>query len=136
MLLLVIAAALVVIAVALLPQAVTVVVSALTSPLGALVAIGLIVVVVAVGVAIAVGEAWSRLPGRAQRVLRASLGLVLAVVCFFYAVLLFLVPFTAWDRQEDLWPKVLVGLFVWGMGAAFAYGGWRSVLSLVLGRGR
>lgn len=42
----------------------------------------------------------------------------------------------AWERHDDFWVKVFVGLFVWGTGAACAYGGWYSVKNLVLGRKR
>jgi drug/metabolite transporter (DMT)-like permease len=68
---------------------------------------------------------------------RVTLGVVLTVVCSFYAALMFIVPFRTWERHDDFWVKVLVGLFVWGTGAAaFAYGGWYSVTSIVLGRKR
>jgi hypothetical protein len=134
MLLLVIAVALLIIAVGLLPPALAAF-SAAGPWLWVPCAFGIGALAVAGG-AIAANEAWDTLARRVQWTVRVTLGVVLTVVCLFYAALMFIVPFRAWERHDDFWVKVLVGLFVWGTGAACAYGSWYSVKSLVLGRKR
>jgi hypothetical protein len=134
MLILVIAVAVLIIAVALLPQALAAF-SASGPWLWVPVAFGIGMIAVAGG-AIAANEPWDTLAGRFRWTVRVTLGVVLTVVCFFYAALMFIVPIRPWERHDNFWVTVLVGLFVWGMGAAFAYGGWHSVKSLVLGRER
>lgn len=134
MLLLVLAVAVLIIAVALLPQALAAF-SAAGPWLWVPVAFGIGALAVAGG-AIAANEAWDTLAGRFRWTVRVTLGVVLTVICFFYAALMFIVPIRAWERHDDFWVKVLVGLLVWGTGAAFAYGGWYSAKSLVLGRKR
>jgi hypothetical protein len=134
MLFLVLAVAVLIIAVALLPQALAAF-SAAGPWLWVPCAFGIGALAVAGG-AIAANEAWDALARRVQWTVRVTLGVVLTVVCLFYAALIFIVPFRAWERHDDFWVKVLVGLFVWGTGAACAYGSWYSVKSLVLGRKR
>jgi hypothetical protein len=132
MLLIVLAVAVLIIAVALLPQALAAF-SAAGPWLWVPVAFGIGAIAVAGG-AIAANEPWATQARGFRWSVRATLRVALTVVCFFYAARMFNVPIRAWERPDDLWVRVLVGLLVWGIGAAFAYGGWYSVKSLVLGR--